>query len=362
VTFAHIMAATPLVQAIEQQVSGQVVLTATTANIEQMKRLEVAVHEAVAAAHLVVVAARVTRIDIADVLTGGAAGTAAPGPLIPVARLWIDAGNGSPATLYLTDGARRRVHVRRVPLESGLFDRVSLESIALIIGDSVNALIAGREIGVSRDAFVQSKVVAQPSPSASAAARTRATPRLSEVSPSYVRHGSVAAGYEIVRTAPLPYQHRVVVEYDSSWRRARAGMNAFVAAPQELRGVLVGARMLATGANVTAGAHWPTGAAFDLSVGAGLGIEAVRVEPNVNTAALRATPPFWSSAPSMRGFGLLERTITSLGDRWVLGLLVGVDVHPSPARYLIGGGPGSQVAFQAPRWRALAGVLVGSRM
>lgn len=316
----------------------------------------------VATAQLLVVASRVARIDLVDVSSAAASGTAAPDPALPVARLWIAAADGSPATLYLTDGARRRVYVRQVPLDSGLLDRVALEIIALIVGGSVNALVAGQEIGVSREAFAQSIVAVPVAPSSPAGAATPAAPRPSPVAPSRLRSGLLLAGYEIVRAAPVPYQHRVVVAYQSSWRQARAGVGAFAAAPQALQRAMVGARLLTAGANLTAGAHWPTGGMLDLSVGAGVGIEAVRVEPNVSTAGLRATPPSWSGALSMRGFGLCQRALTPLGNRWFAGLLVGVEMHPSPERYVIGGGQGTQVAFQAPRWRPLAGVLIGARM
>ncbi len=367
VTFAHVMTAAPRVQAIDRPVlgrvsAGEVVLTAATADGEQMTRLEAAVHDAVATTHLLVVAARAARIDLADVLSTGRPGKGAPVSETTVARLWIDAAGGSPATLYLTDGERRRVYVRRVPLESGLLDRVALESIAFIVESSVSALVAGREIGVSREAFAQSMVAVPALPITTTGAGTPATPRPSPVAPSYPRWASLVAAYEIVRAAPVPYQHRIVIEYRSSWRRARVGMAAYAAAPQRISGPLVGARLLTTGANLTAGAHWPTGGTFDLSAGAGLGIEATRVDPVVSTAMLRATPPLWSSALSMRGFGLVERALTPLGARWVVGLLVGVEVHPSPERYLISAGPGSQVALQTPRWRPVAGVLIGTRM
>jgi hypothetical protein len=95
--------------------------------------------------------------------------------------------------------------------------------------------------------------------------------------------------------------------------------------------------------------------------GAALGIEATRVEPNVGTAELHATPPFWSGAVSARAFGLVERTLTLISDRWIVGLLVGVEIHPSPERYVISAGEGRQVLLQAPRWRPLAAALMGRR-
>lgn len=233
---AHFVAAAAPADAIDTQVSRQVVLTAATANGEQMNGLEAAVRDAVASAGLLVVASRVARIDLFDVLNAGPPGTAAPDQALPVARLWIEAAAGSPASLYLTDGARRRVYVRQVPLEGGQLDRVALESIALVVGSSVNALVAGREIGVSREAFAQSVVAVPVAPSAPARPATPATPTPRPGEASRVRSASLLVGYEIVREAPIPYQHRLAVEYQSSWSRARAALGVIsVTASREVK-------------------------------------------------------------------------------------------------------------------------------
>jgi hypothetical protein len=364
ITFAQFVAVAAPASA--QGTDGQVVLVAATTDEAQMKRLEAVVQEAAQAAQLHVVATRVARIDPAAVLTGGVSGTGASSPTVPVARLWIDAANGSPATLYLTDGARRRVYIRQIPLERGLLDRVSLESVALILGSSLDALVAGRDIGVSREDFAQriaaAPVVAAPAlASANGGADVPAPTRPTPAPSLSMREAALSVGYELVRAAPLPYQHRLVVDCQLRWRRAHVAAGLFAALPQTVHPDVVSARLLAGGARVTAGVRVVAAGSIQVIAGAALGIEATRVEPNVGTAELHATPPFWSGAVSARAFGLVERTLTLISDRWIVGLLVGVEIHPSPERYVISAGEGRQVLLQAPRWRPLAAALIGRR-
>jgi hypothetical protein len=357
VTFAEFVAVAAPASA--PGTNGQVELVAATTDEAQMKRLEAAVQEAALAVQLRVVANRVARIDPAAVLTGGVAGTGVSDPTFPVARLWIDAANGSPATLYLTDGARRRVYIRQVPLERGLLDRVSLESVALILGSSLDALVAGRDIGVSREDFAQRIVVAPAPASVQGGGDAPAPPRPTPAPSPSVREATLSAGYELVRAAPLPYQHRLVVDGQLRWRRAHVAAGLVAALPQTVQRGVVSARLLTGGAHVTAGVRWVAVGSIQVTAGAALGIEAARVEPNVGTTELHATPPFWSGAMSARAFGLVERKLTPISDRWVVGLLVGIEIHPSPERYVISEAEGRQVLLQAPRWRPLAAALIG---
>lgn len=327
--------------------SRQVVLTVATEDGEQQLQLETAVKEAAAATHVQVVSARVAKITVADALAAGPSDT--PDQTMPIARLWIDAASGSPITLYLTDGARQRLYVRQVPLESGALDRVALESITFIVGSSLDALIAGREIGVSREAFAKNVAPVPSAPVALQAAPPPPEPRLQ----------TILIGYELVRAAPLPLQHRLVVGYASHWRRIRAGASGFVAAPQTIGGAPAGAQLLAGGLTVSAGAHWLVARALHVTAGGGAGVEAARVQPSASSSDLRATVPFWSGAWSLRGFASVER---ELGRRWIVGLTIGIEAHPAPERYVIGSGQATQVAVEAPRWRPLAGLFVGARI
>jgi len=329
----------------------QVVLAVATEDAEQLRQLEAAVNEAAAAARAQVVATRVAKITIADALAAAPPDSQPPEQTTPLARLWIDATSGSLITLYLTDGARQRLYVRQIPLEDGTLDRVALESITFIVGSSLDALIAGREIGVSRDAFAQD-VAAAPPPSPPVA--IPAAPP-----PPEPRRAILSIGYELVRAAPVPLQHRVVIAYQWYGRRVRAGGAAFVAAPQTIAGDPAGAQLLTGGLIVSAGAHWLVARALHLTAGAGAGIEAVRVEPTVRSSSLRATPPFWSGGLSLRGFAGVER---AFGRRWLAGLTIGVEAHPSPERYVIGSGQETEVAVEASRWRPFAGMFVGGRI
>jgi hypothetical protein len=80
-----------------------------------------------------------------------------------LAYLWIDAAADHEVTLYITDAATERVFVRRIGLEHGL-DTVAVESLALVAQSSLEALLAGKIIGVTRDDYEHSLDVAAPPP------------------------------------------------------------------------------------------------------------------------------------------------------------------------------------------------------
>ena len=91
-------------------------------------------------------------------------------PLEPVfACLWIDAVSTHEITLYITDAPTEHVFVRRMNLDHGL-DTVATEALAFVAQSSLEALLAGKIIGVSRDDYERSLEVAAPRPAPKQAA------------------------------------------------------------------------------------------------------------------------------------------------------------------------------------------------
>ena len=91
-----------------------------------------------------------------------AAAIAPPDEATPsLARVLLDFTVSGQATLFLIDPPRGRVYVRRMALAHGL-DAVARASVRFVIEQSIDAILEGREIGVSRDEFQRSGLSATP--------------------------------------------------------------------------------------------------------------------------------------------------------------------------------------------------------
>jgi hypothetical protein len=73
---------------------------------------------------------------------------AAAAPLL--ARIWLDARAADRAMLYVVNTSSDRFLLRVVPLEAG-YDEVARESLGNIVESAIDALLAGGQIGVSRE-------------------------------------------------------------------------------------------------------------------------------------------------------------------------------------------------------------------
>ena len=147
----------------------------------------------------------------------------------------------------MTDGARRRVFVRRIPLQHG-FDAVARESVLFVVESSLEAMLAGQEIGVSREEYrreleatrVPAPAVVQPSRSRAGrrhaiADRRHRRRRLRRHGPGLRRGGPRAQHRARILVAPPSLRRRAPRRRAGSCRRRRRGR-----APVDRRGAAVG--------------------------------------------------------------------------------------------------------------------------
>ena len=133
--------------------------------------LESSIREMLVAKGLGVATTRKAVVTAQDV----AAAIAPPKEAMPSrARVLLDFTVKGQATLFLIDPPRGRVYVRRIALPHGL-DAVARASVRFVVEQSIDAILEGREIGVSREEFQRG---ALPSPAAPAAPRPRRPRRL----------------------------------------------------------------------------------------------------------------------------------------------------------------------------------------
>ena len=125
-----------------------------------MQLLEPPIREMLAAKGLEVATTRKGAVTTQDV----AMAIAPPQEATPtVARVLLDFTVPGEATLLLIDPRRGRVYARRMALANGL-DAVARASVRFVIEQSIDAILEGRDIGVSREEFQRS--VAPPPPAA----------------------------------------------------------------------------------------------------------------------------------------------------------------------------------------------------
>jgi hypothetical protein len=127
----------------------------------EAEALAVSIREMLAPKGLNVITTRKSVMTADDV----AAAIAPPSEATPsLARVLLDFAVAGQATLFLIDPPRGRVYVRRLALAHGL-DAVARASVRFVIEQSIDAILEGREIGVSRDEFQRNGLAAAPASS-----------------------------------------------------------------------------------------------------------------------------------------------------------------------------------------------------
>ena len=171
--------------------------------------LEPSIRELLVPKGLTVATTRKAVVTAQDV----AAAIAPPKEATPsLARVLLDFTSPGQGTLFLIDPRRGRVYVRRMALPHGL-DAVARASVRFVIEQSVDAILEGREIGVSREEFQRSALPA-PAP-APAPAVVQAPPAPTP------RPLLVAAGYELVALGSGEYQQAVKVAVNARLARVQ---------------------------------------------------------------------------------------------------------------------------------------------
>jgi len=253
-----------------------------------------------------------------------------PPPQLHFARLWIDATAPHEIILYITDAGGERVFVRRISLDHGL-DTVAVESLALVAQSSLEALLAGRPIGMTRDDYEQSLAPAPPPP-----ARQRVpvapTLRVNEAESREVRssHWRLTAGYQMQAwdRATIRHEAAVGVEYER-WT-LRFAMSLFSTWPIQFHSGESGAELFSNGIRLQVSRPVLLPWQLRLVPGLGFAIELTRISPELSPGAQPASP-YFAVDPTARAVVGIER---SLG-RWSLRGILGLDWAVRPVRYVV---------------------------
>jgi hypothetical protein len=334
------------------------------------RRVEIAIHGADADAdslslalgdHLEALAveqrlARADAIDLATVVTPGALDEAV------VARIWIELGTDRRSTVMIVDGPWERVLIRHVPAPAGL-DEVAREELAMIVGSSVEALLAGARIGVERTTLAPTSEPAPVAPAAPASTVSRRdatrpptshTPSRTPNQPAY--SAWLAAGWSMhLWSSPSPVQHGPFASLSLVARdvamRPGASVEGRYALPIRIRASDVEMRLDAGAMRITASLQPELGRRASARIRMGGGLDITRVAPTARADTLVVHRRFWEST----GFVTAALGIV-LGLTPAIALqleLVG-DVEVSRTRYLL---TGSDRVLLAP-WRVRPGLVL----
>lgn len=265
-----------------------------------------------------------------------------------VARVFVDFTAAGHATLFLIDPRRGRIHVRRVTMAHG-FDVVARESTLFVVEESIDAILEGREIGVSREEY-QRGVVAPPSaPAAASPPSPPAQPAADET------RLMLAAGYDAVALGSGAYQHAAKLVGAARLARVRISATARVAAPLSIAGEGVQAQLWAAGVSVSGAARIFVSGNLSVSVGLGGGVDLTRVAPTVTSPDVQAAAVFWAPSPLLRTFVEIEQ----LFGRVSVSIAVAGEAHLLAERYTVRTGDAGRDVFVPRRLRPEAAVLVG---
>jgi len=323
------------------------VIIGATAN--EIQLLEPPLREMLAAKGLAVATTRKAAVTAQDV----AAAIAPPSEATPpVARVLLDFTAPGQGTLFLIDPRRGRVHVRRMALAHGL-DAVARASIRFVVEQSIDAILEGREIGVSREEF-QRSIAAPPPPPAPPPAPVPGPPTAPPPPPAESRL-SLAAGYEGVALGSGEYQHAARIVFGARFTRLRFAAAARIAAPVSIAGDGVQARLASGGVSLSGAARILSLENLFLSAGLGAGLDMTRVEPTVTMPDLQPTAAFWASGPSLLAFAEIERVF----GRFSVALVAGAEAHLLAERYTVKTATETRDIFVPRRVRPAAAALVG---
>jgi hypothetical protein len=310
--------------------------------------LEPSIREMLVPKDLTVVTTRKVVVTAQDV----AAAIAPPKEERPsLARVLLDFTNPGQGTLFLIDPRRGRVYVRRMALPHGL-DAVARASVRLVVEESIDAILEGREIGVSREEFERSVLPPPPVVETARAPTVPAPPPApAPTSPRLL----LAAGYELVVMGSGEYQQALKVALGARLARVQIAAAARLAAPVSIAGDGAQARLSAGAASVSAAGRLVSAGALSVMAGLAAGLELTRVEPAVTLPDLQPAQAFWALGPFVQPFAEVQRIFGNVS----VALAVAADIHPLAERYTIRTGGEARDIFLPMRVRPAAALMIG---
>jgi hypothetical protein len=284
-----------------------------------------------------------------------AAAIAPPKEAAPsVARVLLDFTTPGQGTLFLIDPRRGRVYVRRMALAHGL-DAVARASVRFVVEQSIDAILEGREIGVSREEFQRSALPPPPVAEAPPAPPVPGAAPAPAVTPGPRTELLLAGGYELVAMGSGEYQHAGEVAVAARRARLQVAAAARLAAPISIAGDGAQARLSTAGINLAGAGTLARVGRLSVNAGLAAGVDFTHVAPAVTSPGLLQAAAFWSAGPWLRPFGEAEWMF----GRVHLALAAGAELHLLAERYTVKTTTDTRDVFVPARVRPAASLLIG---
>ena len=247
------------------------------------------------------------------------------------AYLWIDASADRDVTLYITDAAAERVFVRRMNLDRGL-DTVAIEGLAFVAQSSLEALLAGKTIGMTRDDYQHSLEGVAPRP----APEPVPNQAMSHPNDAVVRDGrpsnwQVWAGYELQGWDGTTVRHEADIGIEYERWRVRFGVDLFGTWPIQFHSGESGAELFSSGVRLAVSRPLVLPHQLRLIPGLGFAMELTDVRPELSTAGASPASAYFAFDPTVRAVLGIERS----WGRWSLRGILGVDFETRPVHYVV---------------------------
>jgi hypothetical protein len=273
------------------------------------------------------------------------------------ANLWIDAAADRDVILYITDAASERVFVRRLGLEHGL-DKVAVEGLAFVAQSSLEALLAGKLIGMTRDDYEHSLDNVPPPPAAKPAATPAPAP--SEVVPRSLRlsNWQICAGYELQAWDGSTMRHAAALGIDYERRKFRFALDLFGTLPLQFHSGDSGATLFSSGARI--GVARPLALPHQLRLVPGLGfaLELTHIRPELSGPAASPASSSFAFDPTIRAVVGIERS----WGRWSLRGNLGLDFMARPVHYVVTRDANTDVVRTPWQDRPFVAVVLAARL
>jgi hypothetical protein len=277
------------------------------------------------------------------------------------AYLWIDAVSAREVTLYITDSAAERVFVRRMNLDHGL-DTVATEALAFVAQSSLEALLAGKTIGMTRDDYEHSLEVASPRPVPEPVPKqaTTPTPHANDAELQNLRLSGWQfwAGYELQGWDGSTVRHEAALGVEYERWRFRFGVDLYGTWPIQFHSGESGAELFSGGVRLVVSRPLALSHQLRLVPGLGFAIELTRIRPELSSPDAQPASAYFAVDPTVRAVLGIERSF----GRWSLRGILGVDLEPRPVRYVVTRQAATEVVRTPWRERPFAAIVVAARL
>jgi hypothetical protein len=277
------------------------------------------------------------------------------------AYLWVDAAADHDVTLYITDAATERVFVRRMNLDRGL-DTVAVEGLAFVAQSSLEALLAGKTIGMTRDDYEHSLEVASPRPVPEPVPKqaTTPTPHANDAELQNLRLSGWQfwAGYELQGWDGSTVRHEAALGVEYERWRLRFGVDLYGTWPIQFHSGESGAELFSGGVRLVVSRPLALSHQLRLVPGLGFAIELTRIRPELSSPDAQPASAYFAVDPTVRAVLGIERSF----GRWSLRGILGVDLEPRPVRYVVTRQAATEVVRTPWRERPLVAIVVAARL